>query len=96
MPTLLEQLPKAARLFQFRARPGQRIAGAIDPGIMVIAANHPLIGKSRAGNCRDHIVERLAVPIEADGEMRFGLARTHMIGERERAAPVFRNGFPVE
>src|SRR5437899_2955719 len=66
MPTLLEQLPKAARLFQFCTGPGQGIAGSVDPRIMMVATNHPLIGKSGAGDRRDHIVERLAVPVEAD------------------------------
>src|SRR5207249_9680903 len=66
MPALLEQLPEPARLLQLRARPGERIARAIDPGVMVIAANDPLVGKGGAGNRRDHIVQRLAVPVEAN------------------------------
>src|SRR5580704_14895643 len=96
MPALLEQLPEPARLFQLRARPGHRIAGAINPGIMVIAANHPLIGKSRAGNRRDHVVERLAVPVKADRKMRHGDARTDLIGKRQAASPTLRHQLASE
>ena len=91
MPALLQQLSQPTRLFQLRAGAGERIAGSVHPGIMVVATNYPLIGKSRTRNRRDHIVERLAVPVEADGKMCHRHARADLISKRQAASPTLRH-----
>ena len=65
-------------------RAGQRIVGAVDPGVVMIAANDPLVGKLRAGNARDDVVERLAIPVEADSfRCAFAGLGPDVIGERQ-------------
>src|SRR5689334_4793716 len=58
-PPLLPELAERASFFQFGDETRDRILRAVDPGVVVIAANHPLIGLARAGELGDHIVERL-------------------------------------
>src|ERR1700744_925244 len=62
----------------------------------MIAAQDPLVGRFGSRNARHHVVEGLAIPVEAYGEMRFGLARTHAIGQRQSAAPVLGNSLALK
>ncbi len=71
LPALLEQLAERAGFFQFGTGAGERIFGAIDPSIVMVAANDPLIGILRAGDFGDDVVQRLAIPVELEMEMRF-------------------------
>ena len=73
LPALLEQFAEGACFFEFRAGAADGISGAVDPGVMMIAANDPLIGELFAGDGCDDIVERLAIPVEGDGEMGHAL-----------------------
>src|SRR2546422_5456872 len=36
-----------------------RVFGAVHPGIVVVAADHPLVRRRGARNARDHVVQRL-------------------------------------
>ena len=44
LPALLQQFPQRARLLHFRTRSRDGIARAVDPRIMMIAADNPFIG----------------------------------------------------
>src|ERR1700683_3232105 len=69
LPALFHELTEGARFFKLGAGAGEGIFRAVDPGVVMIAADDPLIGKFGAGNFGDDVVEGLAVPVEGDGEM---------------------------
>ena len=56
LPTLLQESAETARLFHQRTRAGERIFGAIDPGVVVVAADDPLVRGDRSWNAHDHVV----------------------------------------
>ena len=78
-PALLVQFAESARFFEFGRHAGDGIVGAVDPRVMMIAANDPLIGIG-AGDRGDDVVERLDVPV---GE-RPSSARARDRGRRDR------------
>src|SRR6185312_5139668 len=61
-PPLLSQFRQRSRLLQFSARARYRIARSIDPGVVMIAANHPFVWISGTWYTCNYVVERLAVP----------------------------------
>src|ERR1700676_329323 len=64
IPTLLSQFRQCACLLQFRARARYRVACSIDPGVVMIAANHPFVWISGAWYTCNYVVERLSIPVE--------------------------------
>ena len=96
MPALLEQFAQSACLFELCARARKGIACTVDPRIMVVAANNPLIRQRGTGNRRDHVVERLPVPVEADRQMCHRHAGADFISERQAAAPALRHKLAVQ
>src|SRR5215831_16073263 len=57
LPSLLEQLRESSSLLQKRNLGGNWILGSIDPCVMVVAADDPLVRRFRTGNCEDHVVD---------------------------------------
>jgi len=53
-------------------------------------------GNFEPGDARDDVIEGLAIPVEAHGQVRLCSARTHVIGERQSAAPCFGSCFAAE
>src|SRR5258708_34977794 len=49
-PSLLEQFAQSAGFFQQRDLAGDWIFRAVDPSVMMVAANHPLAGLFRTRN----------------------------------------------
>ena len=90
LPTLLHQFSDGARFLQQGDLPGGRVLRAVHPGIVMIAADHPFLGELRAGNSGDHVVDFLHVPIKIHLQMNFRFAGTHVIGNRQPAAPFLR------
>ena len=95
-PTLLRQFSERARLLQQGDLPGRWVFRSVHPGIVVIAADHPLVGGLRARNPRDHVVDFLHVPIKIHLEMHFRFARTHVIRNRQPAAPFLGRHRPFQ
>ena len=62
LPALLEQHPQSAGFFQQRSLAGDGIFGAVDPGIVMIAADDPFVGGNTAGNFGDDVVDWLECP----------------------------------
>ena len=58
LPPLFEQLAVGAGLLQQRGLSGNGVLGAVHPGIVMIAADHPLIRCRAAGDPRNHIAQR--------------------------------------
>ncbi len=79
-PALAMQLTQHARFFQQRGLAGDGIVGAVDPGVVMIAANDPL-AIVRAVQGGDHIVDRFHVPVGSDFEVHLGRARPDVIGD---------------
>src|SRR5215471_14901728 len=71
LPALLPQLAERARLLQFGGHAADRILRAVDPAVVMVAADDPFVRESRPLNSRDDVVERLRVPVERDLEMYF-------------------------
>ena len=55
---LFAQLADGAGLVELGDQAAERIVGAVHPGVVVIAADHPLVGPLGAGQPGDHVVER--------------------------------------
>ena len=71
--------------------PGNRIVGAIHPGIVMIAAQHPLRPVVRTVQGGDHVVERLEVPVGSNFQMHLRGPGTDVISDGQRAAPALRS-----
>ena len=67
--------------------PGDRVAGTVVPGVMVVAAQHPLVGKARALETRDDVHGRHRAPVELHRESYGGRTRADAVGDGQRAAP---------
>ena len=79
-PALLEQQSQAARFFEQRSLAGHRIFRTVHPGIVMVAANDPLVGRDAAGNLRDDVVHWLDVPVEFHLQMNLRRARATWYG----------------
>ena len=62
LPALLQQFGKPAHLFHFGDRAGKRILRAVDPRVVMIAANHPFVRIFGARNPHDHVIKRASYP----------------------------------
>jgi hypothetical protein len=74
LPSLLGKFPKRARLLQQHHLAGNRIVRAVDPRIVMVAAQHPEVGLLRAAHGRDHVVNRFQVPVESKLQMNLSRA----------------------
>src|SRR5260221_11394575 len=55
----------------------------------MVSADHPLIGEYRAGNFRDHVIDRLDGPIRYHFQVNSRGARPDVISDAQTAAPAF-------
>ena len=46
-----------------RVLAGERVVAAVHPGVVVVSANDPFVRESRARNFRNHVVDRLDIPV---------------------------------
>ena len=74
LPALLDQLAEGAGFFEFGGGAGDGIVCAIDPGVVMVAANDPLVRLGAAGDLGDDVVEGLGVPVGEHLEVNFGFA----------------------
>ena len=72
-PARFGQLTRRSRLFEQSHEAADGISGSVDPGIVMIAANHPFVRTLAAAKTRN--------------QMNCRFARTHVIGDRQRATP---------
>ena len=94
LPALLHQLAQRAGFLQQRHLAGDRVPGAVHPGIVMIAAHDPAIGIARSGNFCNHIVHLLDVPIRLHYQVHFRRPRANMIWNRQRSTPLLRRQRP--
>ena len=85
---MFEQFTHGASFFEDSVEPGDRIFGAVDPRVVVIAAHHPFIGRSGTGNFCDDVVDGLDVPIRFHFEVHFRRAGADAVSHAESAAPI--------
>ena len=88
-PAGLQQLAQAAAHFHQRHRAADRIVGAVDPRVVMVAEHHPLVGPRGAGDAHDHVVERPRLPVEREFQPHLRRTRAQAIGHRQRPAPGF-------
>jgi hypothetical protein len=62
------QLGESACFIEHRSESAHRIAGADDPGIVMVAAHDPFVGKFLADEPGNHVVSRHQIPIELEFE----------------------------
>ena len=86
-PTLLGQSAESLGLRQQRDLSRQRVGGAEDPAVMMIAADNPLVRPGRALHRRDDVIDRLLLPVGFDRQMNHRRSWSYAIGYRQRAAP---------
>src|SRR3989441_10986335 len=87
-PALLQELAVGAGLFEQRHLARDRVFGAVHPGIVVVAADHPLVRRGRARDARDDVVQRLETPIGFDAQVHLRRPGADVVGDREAAAPL--------
>ena len=90
-PSLAMQLAQHARFFEHGGLAGNRIVGAVDPGVMMIAAQYPLLAAIRASQSADNVVDRLDVPVGCDFEMHLRRPGADVVRDGQRPAPTFRS-----
>ncbi len=96
LPTLLEKSGEGAGLLHEGDRARDRVLGAVDPGIVMIAAHHPLVGMGGAGDFYDDVVERLDVPVGLHFEVDFRRPWSHVISLGQGTAPGVGDHFSLE
>jgi hypothetical protein len=90
LPALLQQIAEGTRFFEQRHLPGDGIFGTIYPGIVMIATNNPFISGGGAGNFGNNVVNFFDVPIRFHFEVDLSWARSHVVGDGQRTAPLWR------
>ncbi len=89
-PALAMQFAQHARFLQHRGLAGDRIVGAVYPGVVMIAAQHPLLAAVRAAQCADDVVDRFDVPVGSNFEMHLRRPGTDVISDGQRPTPSSR------
>ena len=91
LPSGLDQLPEGPRFFHKGNLARDGILRAVHPPVMMVAANHPLIGKRSALNSSDDVVKRLDFPVRFHFEVNFRGSGAEVISDAKAAAPTFRD-----
>ncbi len=95
-PALLEHRSVRAGLFEHRHEARDRILGPVDPGIVVIAPDDPLVGPDAARDSCDDVARGNELPVEDELEVDLRGPRADPVGDRERAAPALRRDRALE
>src|SRR5579859_3853910 len=82
--------------FQHCRRAAVRVHRTVDPGIAMIAGDHPFVGQFCAFDPADHIPERAELIILLEVHFHAGWSRTNVIGEWQRALPLARRIEPAK
>lgn len=64
-----------------------RVCGAVDPGVMVIAVDDPFVWELAAADGAEDVAPGRDGPVEGDPQAHLGGAGTDVIGQRQGAAP---------
>ena len=78
---LLDQLPNRACLLEHGDHAAHGIGGAVDPGVVVVAPDHPFVGPLGALQDRDHVVGGLTFPVEGQLETHLRRSGAEVIGD---------------
>jgi len=84
------ELTDRARLLEHGHLSADRIAGAMDPCIVMIAANDPLIREVGSREPRDHVVRGTVFQLNSRRRCTRARAGSEVVGDRERPAPFSR------
>ena len=84
------------RLSEDRNHSAYRVCGAIDPRVVVITTDDPLIRPFAAAKPCDHIVGRHGLKVELELQMDCGGTGAEVVRDRERAAPRFRRNRAIQ
>ena len=95
-PALLYELPERTSFLELRGHPACRILCAVHPGVVVVAADDPLVGVGRSRQARDDVVDALETPIEGQLQVHARRTGSCAVGDRQPAAPVDRDGIALE
>src|SRR5437667_6258775 len=87
-PTGFRELADRFRFLEHGYLTAQRIARAVDPGIVMIAAHDPLIGAIASRQTRDDVARRNHLPIKFELHVNAPGTGTEVIGDRKSATPV--------
>ena len=82
--------PTPCTAFEHRRRAAVRIDRAVDPGVAMIARNHPFVGKLAAAHAANHIPESAELIVLLEMHLHPHRSRSHVIGERQRTLPFAR------
>ena len=96
VPSLFMQFAEHASFFQNGHHARDWVLGAVDPGIVVIAADHPLLGRIRSAQGGDHVVDRLQVPVGNDFQMNFRGAGADVISDGQGPSPFLGRNRPLQ
>ena len=95
-PSLLKERADGAGLLEHRDEAADRVLGAVDPRVVVVAADHPLVGPHGAGNVRDDVAHGHHVPVERELDVHGRRARADAVRDRQRSAPRLRRNRTLE
>src|SRR6185312_14303484 len=95
-PARFMQQGYATRFLEHCRLAAERIGRTIDPAVVMVPPDHPLVGPFAARQHSDDVIDGLDIPIEGQLEMDAGPARADMIGDRESPAPICRRNRTVE
>src|SRR3954453_5733118 len=83
LPSLLQQLTERSSRLHQRDVAARRIRCAIDPRVVMITLDDPLVGKLTPLNAGDDVVEGPYLPVKRELEVNFCRTGTDVIGQRQ-------------
>ena len=90
LPSLRQELSEGARLLEKGRHGADGILGPVDPRIVVISVQKPLIGPGGAFDTGDDVVSRHDSPIERHLEAHLRRPGANVVGQRQGASPCGR------
>ena len=96
LPTGFGEFADRTGLFHLGNHAADRIARSIDPRVMMVTANYPLIGPLAALHFGDHVVDRLHLPVEFELHSNGRGSAAEMICNGQSSAPRLGNHRAIE
>ena len=84
---LFSSSAEPARRFHQGAFAARRIRRAVDPRVVMVAVDDPLVGKLASLDAHDDVVKRPVLPVECELEVDLRRPGADVIRDRQRAAP---------